>query len=61
VTGGLSAWLSVKPKTNPLACKDKGKGLCENAGGVSVGIQSLRWDWIVSTNCAGLSLHTSRK
>jgi len=29
--------------------------LYNNVGGVSIGIQSLRWDWIVSTNCAGLS------
>jgi len=40
---------------NPLACTDKGRVLHKNAGGVSRGIQSLRWDWIVSTNWAGLS------
>jgi len=38
-----------------LACTDKGRSLYKNAGGVSRGIQSLWWDWIVSTNCAGLS------
>jgi len=55
VTGGLSAWLSLKPKSNPLVCTDKGRVLYRNASGVSVGIQSLRRDWNVSANCAGLS------
>jgi len=39
-----------KAKANLLACVYKGRGLYKNAGGVSGGIQSLRWDWIVSTN-----------
>ena len=40
---------------NPLACTDKGRVLYKNVGGVSVVIQSLQRDRIMSINCVRLS------
>jgi len=52
---GLVLGLSLSRGPYPLACADKGRVLYNNVGGVGIGNPSLWWDWIVSTNCAGLS------
>ena len=48
-----------------MACTDKGRVLYKIAGGLSIGIQSLRWDWIVTPIARGSAdvvvLHVSRK